>query len=687
MYSLVICEKPDAARRIAGALGNPKESRRAGFSYFDVTYDGTRFVVASAIGHLYGLADTTTSRSVYPIFDLEWAPLPKNPRAARAIKLISDLASGASSFIHACDYDQEGEVIGHSILEYACGGRYRESRRAKFSTLTDEEIRAAFADLSQPGEGMAAAGRSRHVLDFIYGVNLSRALSQSFKSAKRGYQNLSIGRVQGPTLAFVVDRDREIMLHVPDPYWTLDADLAKADEAFRAGYVKPRIDNVVEATAVRDACAGREGTVRNIDTRKIVLRPPTPFNVGDLQREAYRLFKLSPGYTLAIAEKLYLQALISYPRTSSQKLPPSIGYAKIISAISGIGNYRALTSALLSRGKLVPNDGKMSDPAHPAIYPTGVAPRSKLGGLEFKVYDLIVRRFLATFGDPAASQRTEVQVDIAGHRFVAEGAAVLYDGWMTLYRPYVAIDRHVLPSLSPGDRVENRGVEMTEKFTQPSRRYNQASLLAKMEQERIGTKATRADTITTLFKRGYISSSRDGIEATDLGHAVIESMLQYSPLIVSTSLTREMEEELEKIAQKRDPASVIEQAVEKLIESLGSFVENEIEIGGKISDASSSDKQHAAAIGPCPVCGKGTLRVITSWKSRKRFVGCSGYADGGCRASAPLPQKGAIRAAGKVCPRCGWPIIGVVFARRSKPWRICVNMACPSKKEKQEQAV
>ena len=681
MYTLVVCEKPDAARRIANALGSPKEFS-AGISVFDVTFEGCRYMITSAIGHLYGVSDTTASRSVYPVLDLEWAPLQKNSRAARAIKSISDLAEDATSFVHACDYDQEGEVIGHSILEYACNGAYQKSKRAKFSTLTDEEIRNSFANLVAPSAGLAEAGRSRHMLDFLYGVNLSRALSKSFKVTRGGYRNLSIGRVQGPTLAFVVDREFEIRLHVPDPYWTVSASLAKHGEKFSADYAEARIDTLAEAGKIHCSCSGKDGTVADVGSRKVMLRPPTPFNTGDLQREAYRVLRISPGYTLAIAEKLYLQALISYPRTSSQKLPPSIGYAKIISSLSKTGSYRGLASMLLSRRNLAPNEGKMSDPAHPAIYPTGMTPRSKLGALEFKVYDLIVKRFLATFGDSAATMRSDVSIDIAGHEFTAYGVEVLYDGWMVLYRPYVNLEQHVLPQMQKGDRLDNLGVEMQEKFTQPARRYNQASLLAKMEQEKIGTKATRADTIATLFKRNYVVSSREGIEVNDLGIAVIESMKQYVPSIISTDLTREIEEQLEKIELgSKDNVSAIETAVDRLIESLSSFMEQETEIGGRIGDAAAFDSKKVATIGSCPVCKKGQLRMITSRKSKKRFVGCSNYAEGGCKASAPLPQRGGIRTTNKTCVECGWPIVGVVFARRSRQWRICVNMLCPAKKK------
>ena len=132
MYTLVVCEKPDAARRIAQAIGEPTESKRGGISIFDVKKGGRHYRVCTALGHLYGLADVTRNRRVYPVFDLEWTPIADNPRVARAIEVISKLAKDASSFVHACDYDQEGEVIGHSILQYACGGKYSGALRAKF---------------------------------------------------------------------------------------------------------------------------------------------------------------------------------------------------------------------------------------------------------------------------------------------------------------------------------------------------------------------------------------------------------------------------------------------------------------------------------------------------------------------------------------------------------------------------
>lgn len=673
LYTLVVCEKPDAARRIASALGKAKETKVTGVSVFDVAVNGKQYKICSASGHLYGISDRTKNRSVYPVLDLEWAPIEKG-RAARLISTIAALAKNADSFVHACDYDQEGEVIGHSILEYACGGKYEKALRARFSTLTDDEVREAFSTLAAPSRGLAEAGRSRHALDFIYGVNLSRALAQSFKAANRGWRNLSIGRVQGPALAFVTDREYEIRLHVPDPYWIIGADFEKNKQTIHARYEKPKIEKLAEARRVLDSCTGRDGTVRSVNARKATLRPPTPFNTGDLQREAYRLFRVAPGYTLAIAEKLYLRALISYPRTSSQKLPRSINYEKIL---AGLANsfYSQPASVLLSKGSLVPNEGPMTDPAHPAIYPTGVAPR--LSGLEFKIYDLIAKRFLATFGDPAVTERTDVSIDVNGSTFIAEGRSTIYDGWMAFYRPYVSLEQSTLPELREGDVLFNKQVVMEEKITQAPWRYNQASLLAKMEDERIGTKATRADTIATLFKRSYVAAKKGGIEATDLGFAVIESMREHVPAIVSTDLTRSMEEQLEGVEQgSQDPADVIEYAVDRLVESLAAFRAQSPAIGREIAGAAA--RPSLVVIGDCPVCKRGQLRIIKSRTTKKRFVGCSNYSSG-CRASAPLPQRGSIRVA-KTC-KCGWPMISVAFGR-GKRWNTCVSMQCPYKNRK-----
>ncbi|MGC2385116.1 MAG: DNA topoisomerase [Nitrososphaeraceae archaeon] len=771
-YTLVVCEKPDAARRIAQALGTSKfekiselgvEGHEVGVRktklltpVFSATgRNSDRFIVCSALGHLYGLVDVKGNRSVYPVFDVKWVPISKksgNGRGAKKIpskhqliiKAISLLSQKATRFIHACDYDQEGEVIGYNILQYACNSKYENSLRAKFSTLTDEEVRNAFDNLLKPSKGLADAGRSRHTIDFIYGINLSRALTQSYKVSNEGkrYYNLTIGRVQGPALAFVVDREIDIRKYIPTPYWAISAEFEeKNGHRIKADYYQQKISALAKATSIVNECVNQDGKITKIDNQKVTLRPPHPFNLGDLQHEAYRVFKFSPSYTLAIAEKLYIDALISYPRTSSQKLPASINYRRIVSGISKMTSfaehvissnndkgtnalntspYARLAANLLSKGYIHPNEGSKTDPAHPAIYPTGEQPRRRLENTESKLFDLIIRRFLATFADSAAIQHTTVSILVKDkHIFNAQGDKMIYEGWMDFYKPYsnrtfttASTLAHLLPQLKTGDILKNIAVAMDEKFSQPPPRFNQASLLERMENEKIGTKATRSEVISTLLKRNYVTSirtttttttsaphqqgniivgPRGGIEATDLGFEIIQAIRKYIPNIVSIDLTRSMEEQLEAVeVGKATSESVTGYAIKKLKEAIVSFKDKEIEIGLQLTNAviSTGNKQHQQerqqqiVLGSCPVCTKGELKVIRSSITKKRFVGCSNYASGICKATAPLPQKGLIKITGKLCSACRWPIVGALYVRQSKRlWTFCINMHCPSKKK------
>jgi DNA topoisomerase I len=736
-YTLVICEKAAAAIRIAQALGTSSFERISGLKieagkrgslpsvFSATTKSGFRFIICSAIGHLYGLVDAKGSRSTYPVFDIKWMPVmkkgnKKDRKTELVISVISLLSQKATSFIHACDYDQEGEVIGYNILEYACNNKYEKSLRAKFSTLTDEEIRNSFDCLLQPSRGLAEAGRSRHMIDFIYGINISRSLTQSFKISNDGkrYYNISIGRVQGPSLAFVVDRETSIRKHIPVPYWTVSAQFERNGYPINARYYLQKIDTLSKATSIVDICTDQDGRVTEIKHKKVTIKAPSPFNLSDLQKEAFRVFKFSPSYTLSTAEKLYLNALISYPRTSSQKLPSSVSYRKIISGLSKIGAaalgnngkigsfnssicigpYTKLAEVLLSKHHLSPNEGRKTDPAHPAIYPTGEKPKGRLDVAQLKLLDLIIKRFLATFAEPAISQYTTMMIVVKdNHLFIAEEKKTIYEGWMNFYKPYTIRSETQLhlPETHNGNILRNAVMIMTEKLIQPPHRFNQASLLEKMETENIGTKVTRSDIINTLFKRNYISNTATisyqkqkngpggvGIVATDVGFEIIHLMRKYVPNIVSTDLTRSMEEQLEEIESGiARSAFVIEYATAKLKEAITYLKEKEIEIGNQITEALDNTRNKEQIIlGTCPICGTGDLKIMRSNRTKKRFVGCSNYTSNKCKATAPLPQKTPIKTTGKMCLICRWPILEAVFRRREKYYsKFCVNMKCPTK--------
>jgi DNA topoisomerase-1 len=270
------------------------------------------------------------------------------------------------------------------------------------------------------------------------------------------------------------------------------------------------------------------------------------------------------------------------------------------------------------------------------------------------------------------------------HRFIAEGKTTTYEGWVYYYKPYVSLQNSSIPELHEGDLLRNNFVEIEESFSKPPNRYTPSSLLSKMEQEGIGTKATRADIIATLLKRGYLSSANRGlIGVTQLGVSIIESMRKYVPRIVSTELTKTMDNQLEMIEQgSLSSKEVIEGSIDHLVEALALFREKKIEVGREIWLAAASASAQAAVIGNCPVCNSGKLGIIRSRSTGKRFIGCSNYSSDGCRASAPLPQRGIVVATRTLCESCRWPKLLVKFARRSRPWIMCANVQCPLKEEK-----
>jgi DNA topoisomerase-1 len=683
-YTLIIAEKPSAAERIAKALDRdnmPESYRKGGVPYFIAKRD-RKIVVFPALGHLYTVTQGRGKKSNYPVFNFEWAPrylVEKNAERTKAfIETVSELALGADSFIDACDYDVEGSLIGYSILHYACG-KAKVAKRMRYSTLTDAELEEAYGHLLPVLDfGLIEAGRTRHELDWLYGINLSRALTSAIRQATGTYMPLSTGRVQGPALRFLVQREDHAACFVPTPYWTLAAHVEIGGSVYEARYEKRVVDTKAEADSVFTACRRSRGKIVRIEEKKFRQDPPFPFDLGTLQSEAYRVFGYNPRRTLDLAESLYLNALISYPRTSSQKLPPAINYRSILGGLGRDPDHKGLTSELLSLEELKPQEGKKEDPAHPAIYPTGNVPERRLSTPEAKLWDLVVRRFMAVFGEPALKQSVKAEIDVAYHRFLLFGRKVLKEGWMRFYKPYVRSEEFLLPDIMEGEEVNVRDVTIEDKFTNPPPRYNPSSLLKRMEKEGIGTKATRADTIQTLYNRKYIAE--ESIIVTELGHGVTRILLEYAPTIVSVKLTRELEERMQRIQNNTEKGeSVVADAINSLKPVLEELRAREEEIGLALREAVKHSRLQESIVGECPTCKTGKLMILYSRKTGKRFAGCSAYSKTGCRTAFPLPQMGVIRPTGTSCKACGWSTL-VVFRRERRPWNLCLNPECPKNK-------
>ncbi len=684
-YTLVITEKPDAASRIAAALdveGKPKKNVSNGVPYYLAYRDGN-IVVVPALGHLYTITDKEKGRT-YPAFDYQWVPRHLAERGASRIrvwlKVISQLAKDAEEFVDACDFDIEGSIIGYTILKYACNGKETAAKRMKYSTLTTEELQESYSTLLPKLDfALIEAGLTRHEVDWLYGINLSRALTQAAKNSSGQYATLSTGRVQGPTLKFLEMREKTINCFVPTPYWTLSSKIAINDKIFEVEYEKT-LENKTAATTLKDACKTREGKIETVEAKEFNQLPPTPFDLGSLQSEAYRIFKYTPMRTSSVAQKLYIGALISYPRTSSQKLPPSIGYKSILKKLQKAPAYNKHTADLLSKPSLKPHEGKKYDPAHPAIYPTGNLPEKPLDAAERNIFDLVVKRFLSVFGESSIQQSINVKININGFFFLLNATRTLVEGWIRFYKPYVQSKEVSLPAIVEGQKVNVKQVKLNDNFTKPPPRYNPRSLLLKMEREEIGTKATRAAIIQTLYDRKYLSGTTN-LSVSDLGFEVVEVLQNYCPTVVSSEMTRNLEKRMEAIQQgKENKQKVLQDTIENIKAVMSELKEKEPEIGSMLSKPLQQSRLDERTVGACPKCLDGKLLILRSKKSGKRFVGCTNYFEDKCSTAFPLPQTGTVKPLGTVCKSCGSPIVAV-YQRGRHPWRLCLNINCPTKGE------
>ncbi|MEM5829735.1 MAG: DNA topoisomerase I [Candidatus Aenigmatarchaeota archaeon] len=685
MPVVIIAEKPDAARRIAEALAENKSLKpytdENKVTYYEFEREGKKYIVACAVGHLFSLAPVEKAWK-YPVFSYVWKPSfevsKESAFSKKYFDVMKKIVSRGSDFIVATDYDTEGELIGYNVLRFLANRN--DAKRMKFSTLTKDELIEAYEKiLPHIDFGQLEAGLTRHELDWLWGINTTRALTLALKSAaEKGFAILSSGRVQSPTLAILFERELEIRKFKPKPFWELELHVKINGTEAVASYEKGRIWKKEDADKILQECKGKDAKVKDIKKKKYKQAPPVPFNTTDLQAEAYQQFKFSPQQTMNIAESLYQQGFVSYPRTASQKLPPSINYEKILKALASLPQYKKFAEELLKKEKLVPVEGKKEDVAHPALYATHEVPDlSKLTPQQRKIYDLIARRTLAAFGDEALRETNTVSLDVAGHTFLLVGKRTLEPGWTKIYEPYLKREEVILPELKVGQIIKVIKLEELAKETQPPARYSQGSIIKEMEARNLGTRATRSEILQTLYDRGYISGK--SIQVTKLGEAVVKALKEFCPKILSEELTRKFEEEMELVYQgKKKREKVVEEAKKTLEEILEEFKANEKKIGKKLLEALIEKREDERKLGNCPNCKTGELRILRSKKSGFFFVGCSNYPK--CETGYPLPHSASIQATGKICEKCGTPIIQV-FRKGKRPFRMCLDPKCETKKD------
>ncbi len=544
-YVLVIAEKPKAAAKIAAALNIRGKGRIYGIPYWYGVYNGEFMVIVPTAGHLFTLK--TTDRG-YPVFNYFWVPRWEAEKGSAFLKkfymAIKTLSSRAYKFINACDYDIEGSVIGYLIIKNF--GNTSKALRVKFSSLTRDELRRAFSKLMPLDWEMIEAGLCRHELDWIWGINVSRAVTDVARKLGNNVKALSAGRVQSPTLVEAYRRHIDRETFVPIISFTISVSAIIDGEEYK---VEPIFQPIPELSRAKELASKlrSQGYLRVVKAESVSkkLSPPPPFNLPDLQMEASRVLGLSPAETLRIAEDLYLDGLISYPRTNSQKLPPTLDNRRIITSLLKISDYRDISYELLRKPYLRPREGSKEDPAHPAIYPTGNIPK----GLKIKhrkLYDLIVRRYLASFYNDAVISIRRYELSFSNLRYSLTGQLIVQREWLKAY-PFINISQKSVPRLRVGDLIKVKSVRVIKVYTKPPPKYSRASLLRWMESVGIGTEATRAEIIEVLFKRGYLKSKSGGIEVTELGALVANVLSNLFNELTSVELTREFEKSLESV--------------------------------------------------------------------------------------------------------------------------------------------
>jgi len=660
---LIIAEKHIAAKRIASILSQDKlkQVRVSGVDTYEFGSGEERKVFIGLSGHIVKLDFPKAYNNWQKVEAKELidAQVITTSTQVKIVSALKKLGKEATKATIATDYDREGELIGVEAVDILKSVNPDiEFDRVHYSAITPKEIHDAFGNPSQIDFNLADAGHSRQVIDLVWGASLTRYISLA--AGRLGNMFLSVGRVQSPTLALIVEREKERDAFVPKKYWELSASLqTKKGDVFQAEHKTSRFWGKEEVDSILKKLKDT-ALVSSITTSTKTDKQPTPFNTTEFISAASAL-----GYTASsamnIAESLYMNGFISYPRTDNTVYPESIDLRAQIE-IFAKGPFKEYAEKLLAKKELVPTRGKKETTDHPPIYPASLAKKSELSEQEWKVYELVVRRFFATFAEPAEWETIKARFDISGEEFKANGARLVVPGWRWYY-PYNAPEDRLLPALAEGDQLAVLSKDVAEKETQPPGRYGQGRLIKIMEELGLGTKATRHEIISKLYSRAYIHGNP--LQPTKTAFAVVESLEKFAPTISKPDMTSKLEADMDRIAEGEIPEEeVLNESREMLFSVFRDLAENRDNISESLRAGLREDK----IIGVCPECGS-KLMVMRS-KKGGRFIGCEGYPE--CNFSLPLPRGGKVIVTEKTCDQHDLYHISIINSGK-RPW----NLGCP----------
>src|SRR5262245_33003245 len=638
---LIVTEKNNSAEKIATFLskGTAKADKTFKVPFYTWTDEsGTEQMTIGLKGHVLGPAfpEGYSNWQKTDLHDLIDAKLIKEPTDKNVVKAIRKVAKGADELVIATDFDREGELIGLEALEEMLDanpelGTREEAdagtltiARARYSALTKEEIERAFNELDELSYPLANAGAARQDIDLLWGATLTRAVSLSTR--RFGSNFLSVGRVQSPTLGLIVEREMERRAHVAKPFWELFAKFQHPDGSFEAHHSVDKFWDKAEADAAFSGTAS-PGVVKSVTARKNTRKPPTPYNTTAFSTDASSRLGITPASAMRLAEDLYMDGFISYPRTDNTVYPSSLPVHELVSSLVRIEEFSA--AAGLLDGDLKATRGKKETTDHPPIYPTQAIHPGALEGPKRRVYELVVRRFLATFSPPMITESTRADIEAGSETYFVRGSVVVDPGYAGVYTYARSADEEI-PKLEEGQRLEIEGEPwIIDKETQPPSRISQGKLIEMMEERGLGTKATRAEIIQKLYDRGYVYGNPP--EPSETGIAMYKAFHDYVPRMATPEMTAELEADMDKIAAgETSKEDVVAISRSMLHETTTELEERKEDLAKQIWKGMDEDK----FLGPCKVCEEAgrkrengepnRLRII-DLKGGKRMYGCEGW--------------------------------------------------------------
>ncbi|XP_055920463.1 DNA topoisomerase 3-alpha isoform X2 [Eupeodes corollae] len=679
MKYLNVAEKNDAAKTIAGLLSNGSARRREGLSVYNKIYEfetpvrgnNSKMVMTSVSGHLLGaefLVSYKNWKNCDPLqlFDApirrtcieDYLPIKKT--LEREIKSCQGL-------IIWTDCDREGESIGFEIIEVCRAIKPNITvYRAKFSEITTAAVRRALANLEQPNKFLDNAVTARSELDLRTGAALTRLQTmrlQRLFPEKIANKLISYGSCQIPTLGFVVERYKEVEAFVSEPFWKIKVTHEIDDLTVEFNWARNRLFDKETCEDYLMLClADPKAKVENVTTKPKNKWRPTPMDTVDMEKLGSRKLKLSAKETMTIAEKLYTQGIISYPRTETNMFSKEIDLRNLVEQHVTHSDWGQFASRILEWGPN-PRNGNKTDQAHPPIHPTKMV--THLNGNEGRVYELIVRHFLACVSKDATGSETVVNIDIASEKFNATGLCIYERNYLDVY-VYDKWNAKQIHKYEVGQIFDPTEISMQEGATTAPPLLTEADLIALMEKHGIGTDATHADHINTIKERGYIGEADRGCLVPGvIGMGLFEAYDAMELVLAKPMLRAEFESDLKKICLgQKDPKLVLQEQIHKYKEAYKVMISkitamdekiaqriNETPVANTTNEETNASENQIKELFNCPKCQLFPM-ALRKKKTSGFFIGCLNFPD--CKNAVWLPDElKDVSALDENCRRCG----------------------------------